>query len=74
MRTVTKWFVVDTLKLVSTFGMVIMLAAAVLVIQSLKPTLEFLDVLLIVATGMILGASYLEVRKQISDYLKDQNC
>lgn len=74
MRTVTKWFVVDTLKLVSTFGMVIMLVAAVLVIQSLKPTLEFLDVLLIVATGMILGASYLEVRKQISDYLKDQNC
>lgn len=74
MRTVTKWFVVDTLRLVSTFGMVMMLAVAVLVIQNLRPAYEFLDVLVIVASGMVLGALYLEARKRISSYLKNQNC
>ena len=73
MDTFTRWFVIDLLKLLSRFGIVIVFFAVVVSVQIIRPAYSFVDVLLILAVGMILGAAYIEVQKRASDYLEKQS-
>ena len=73
MRIITKWFIIDMLKLVSRFGIAIGIFVAVVGIQFFRPTYNFVDTLIILAIGMILGASYIEIQKHASDYLDKQS-
>jgi uncharacterized membrane protein YbhN (UPF0104 family) len=68
-----KWFIIDLVKLVSRVGVVVVVAVATLVIQLLKPAYGFVDILLILAVGMILGTAYIEVQRWVSDYLDKQS-
>jgi len=68
-----KWFIIDLVKLVSRVGVVVVVALATLVIQLLKPAYGFVDILPILAVGMILGAAYIEIQRRVSDYLDNQS-
>jgi len=68
-----KWFVFDILKVSSYLGIVAFVCLVALIIQFSKPLYSFIDVLLILAVGMILGAVFTEARKRISDYVKKQS-
>jgi hypothetical protein len=69
----TKWFVIDLLKLLSRFGIVIFFFVAVMTFQLFRPAYSFIDILLILAVGMIMGAGYIEAQKWISTYLEKQS-
>ena len=73
MDTFTRWFVIDLLKLLSRVGIVIVVFVAVVAIQLFRPAYSFVDVLLILAVGMILGAAYIEVQSWALDYLEKQS-
>jgi glucose uptake protein GlcU len=68
-----KWFIIDLLKLLSRVGVLIVVSVATVVIQLLRPVYGFVDILLILAVGMILGAVYIEVQKRVSEYLDRQS-
>ena len=68
-----KWFVFDVLKVLSYVGTVAFVCLAALIIQFSKPLYSFIDVLLILAVGIIFGAVLTEARKRISDYVKKQS-
>jgi glucose uptake protein GlcU len=68
-----KWFIIDLLKLLSRVGVLIVVSVATVVIQLLRPVYGFVDILLILAVGMILGAVYIEVQKRASEYLDRQS-
>jgi hypothetical protein len=61
------------LKLMSRFGIAIGIFIAVLGIQLFRPTYNFVDTLIILAIGMILGASYIEIQEHASDYFDKQS-
>jgi hypothetical protein len=67
-----KWFIIDLLKLVSRVGVVVVVFVATMAIQLLRPAYAFVDILLILAVGIILGATYIEVQKWVSNYLDKQ--
>jgi len=69
----TRWFVIDLLKLLSRVGIVIVVFVAVVAIQLFRPGYSFVDVLLILAIGTILGAAYVEVQRWTTDYLEKQS-
>ena len=69
MRIMTRWFLIDLLKLLSRFGIAIAIFVAVFMIQLLRPAYGFIDILFILAVGMILGASYIEIQKYASAYV-----
>jgi hypothetical protein len=69
----TRWFVIDLLKLVSRFGIVIVFFVAVMVLQLFRPAYSFVDILLILAVGMMMGAGYIEGQHWISKYLEKQS-
>lgn len=68
-----RWFFIDLLKLLSRVGIVIVVFVAVVAIQLFRPAYSFVDVLLMLAVGMILGAAYIEVQRWASDYLEKQS-
>jgi glucose uptake protein GlcU len=68
-----KWFIIDLLKLLSRVGVLIVVSVATVVIQLLRPVYGFVDILLILAVGMVLGAVYIEVQKRVSVYLDRQS-
>jgi len=73
MRTITKWFAIDMLKLASRFGIAIVIFVAVYAVQVFRPTYNFVDTLIVLVVGMILGASYIEIQKYASDYFDKQS-
>ena len=73
MKIITKWFVIDVLKLISRIGIAVAIFVAVITIQVFRPTYSFIDTLLILAVGMILGASYIQIRERVSDYSDKQS-
>ena len=73
MKIITKWFVIDVLKLISCIGIAVAIFVAVITIQVFRPTYSFVDTLLILAVGMILGASYIQIQERASDYFDKQS-
>lgn len=73
MNILDKWFIIDLLKLLSRVGVLIVVSVATVVIQLLRPVYGFVDILLILAVGMVLGAVYIEVQKRVSVYLDRQS-
>jgi NhaP-type Na+/H+ or K+/H+ antiporter len=58
-----KWFVIDLLKLLSHVGIVIVFFVVVVIIEQVRPVYGFVDILVILAVGMLLGVVYTEVQK-----------
>lgn len=73
MNILNKWFIIDLVKLLSRAGVVIIISATTVIIQFVKPAYGFIDILLILAVGMILGATYTTVQKRASEYLDEQS-
>jgi uncharacterized protein YacL len=73
LKVITKWFVIDVLKLISRLGIAVAIFVAVLAIQLFRPAYNFVDTLLILAVGMILGAAYLQIQERASDYFDKQS-
>jgi len=73
LKIITKWFVIDVLKLISRIGIAVAIFVAVITIQVFRPTYSFIDTLLILAVGMILGASYIQIQERVSDYSDKQS-
>jgi vancomycin permeability regulator SanA len=73
LKIITKWFVIDVLKLISCIGIAVAIFVAVITIQVFRPTYSFVDTLLILAVGMILGASYIQIQERASDYFDKQS-
>jgi hypothetical protein len=63
-----KWFVIDLLKLLSRFGIMIVFFVAVVIIWQVRPAYGFVDILVMLAVGMLLGAVYMEVQRRASGY------
>jgi hypothetical protein len=69
MKILDKWLVIDMLKIFSRVGIIFLIAAVTVIIQFFRSSYGFIDVLFILAVGMILGAVYLEGTRRVSDYL-----
>ena len=63
-----KWFVIDLLKLLSRVGIMIVFFVVVVIIGQVKPAYGFVDILVILAVGMLLGVVYIEVQRWASGY------
>jgi hypothetical protein len=63
-----KWFVIDLLKLLSRVGVLIVFFLAVLITVQVRPVYGFVDILVILAVGMLLGVAYIEVQRWASGY------
>jgi hypothetical protein len=63
-----KWFVIDLLKLLSRVGIMIVFFVVVVIIGQVRPAYGFVDILVILAVGMILGVVYIEVQRWASGY------
>jgi len=73
LKIITRWFVIDVLKLISRIGIAVAIFVAVITIQVFRPAYSFVDTLLILAIGMILGASYMQIQERASDYSDRQS-
>jgi hypothetical protein len=63
-----KWFAIDLLKLLSRVGIVIVFFVVVVIIEQIRPVYGFVDILVILAVGMLLGVVYIEVQRWASGY------
>jgi hypothetical protein len=63
-----KWFVIDLLKLLSRVGIVIVFFLVVVIIETVRPAYGFVDILVILAVGMLVGVVYIEVQRWASGY------
>jgi hypothetical protein len=70
MKILGKRLVIDILKILSRVGIIFLIASVTVIIQFFRSSYGFIDVLFILAVGMILGAVYLEGTRKISDYLE----
>jgi hypothetical protein len=73
LKVITKWFVIDLLKLISRLGIAVAIFIAVLAIRLFRPAYSFIDTLLILVVGMILGVAYLQIQGRASGYFDKQS-
>jgi len=73
LKIITKWFVIDVLKLISRIGIAVAIFVVAITIQVFRPAYSFIDTLLILAVGMILGASYIRIQERASEYFDKQS-
>jgi hypothetical protein len=66
-----KWLVIDVAKILSFVGMIIIIGTMAAFIQLFRPTLGFVDAMMILAVGMIVGAVYVKTSERLADYFEE---